>query len=309
MAEKKDTETTAKTTTSKAKKAAGEKASTAKTTAAKTAEKAEKAVDEAAEKVEKAAEKAEETVKKTTAKASEEKPAAKASSAKKPEKPYSTAGAMERRIGAIICWVLAIVCEIFAICLYTGKLEITFMSTTVLLVILIVVDLILVIIGSLLWKKANHIDPASKKNKVKFFLWNNMGVIACIVAFLPFIIVILTDKENKDPQMKKIAGIAAAIALVIGVLFSIEWSPISSEEKTEQIKYANHVYYTQFGKKYHLYEDCQHINTSDTKTENTVEEAINHGCNGVCKTCADRYEKENGKSYLTIQDAVENGTE
>ena len=300
MAEKKETESTAKTTRAKkttAEKPVAEKAASAKATAAKTAEKAEKT-----------AEKVEETVKKTAEKVSEEKPASKASSAKKPEKPYSTAGAMERRIGAIICWVLAIVCEIFAICLYTGKLEITFMSTKVALIILIVLDLVLVIIGSLLWKKANHIDPASKKNKLKFFLWNNMGVIACIVAFLPFIIIILTDKENKDPQMKKIAGIAAAIALVIGVLFSIEWSPISSEEKTEQIQYAHHVYYTQFGKKYHLYGDCQHINTSDTKTENTVEEAINHGCNGVCKTCADRYEKEHdGESYLNIKDAVENG--
>ena len=315
MAEKKDTETTAKTTRAKkttAEKAVTEKASTAKAAAEKTAEKAEKTVEKAEKTVEKAAEKVEKTAEKTaakaesTAKAASEK-ASSAKSSKTPEKPYSTAGAMERRIGAIICWVLAIVCEIFAICLYTGKLEITFMKTTIALVILIVVDLILVIIGSLLWKKANHIDPASKKNKLKFFLWNNMGVIACIVAFLPFIIVILTDTENKDPQMKKIAGIAAAIALVIGVLFSIEWSPISQEEKTAQVQYSEHVYYTQWGKKYHLYEDCSHINNSDSKTEASVEEAINHGCNDVCKTCADKYEKENGKSYLDIQAAVEEG--
>jgi cation transport ATPase len=310
MAEKKETESAAKTTTAKktTAKSSGAKASTAKAAA----DKAEKVVEKASEKAEAVAEKAEETVKKTAAKAAEEKPAAKTSSAKSsktPEKPYSTAGAMERRIGAIICWVLAIVCEIFAICLYTGKLEITFMKTTIALVILIVVDLILVIIGSLLWKKANHIDPASKKNKLKFFLWNNMGVIACIVAFLPFIIVILTDKENKDPQMKKIAGIAAAIALVIGVLFSIEWSPISQEEKTAQVKYSEHVYYTQWGKKYHLYEDCSHINNSDSKTEASVEEAINHGCNGVCKTCAGKYAAANpGQSYFDIQDAVEGGT-
>lgn len=312
MAEKKDTETTAKTTRAKkttAEKAVTEKASTAKAAAEKAAEKAEKTVEKAEKTVEKAAEKVEKTAEKTAAKAENTAKASSAKSSKTPEKPYSTAGAMERRIGAIICWVLAIVCEIFAICLYTGKLEITFMKTTIALVILIVVDLILVIIGSLLWKKANHIDPASKKNKLKFFLWNNMGVIACIVAFLPFIIVILTDKENKDPQMKKIAGIAAAIALVIGVLFSIEWSPISQEEKTAQVQYSEHVYYTQWGKKYHLYEDCSHINNSDSKTEASVEEAINHGCNGVCKTCAGKYAAANpGQSYFDIQDAVEGGT-
>lgn len=311
MAEKKETESASKTTTAKktTAKSSGAKASTAKAAA----DKAEKVVEKASEKAEAVAEKAEETVKKTTAKAAEEKPAAKTSSAKSsktPEKPYSTAGAMERRIGAIICWVLAFVCEIFAICLYFGKLEITFMSTLVAVIVLLVLDLILVVIGSLLWKKANHIDPASKKNKVKFFLWNNMGVIACIIAFLPFIIMILTDKENKDPRMKKIAAIAAVVALVIGFLFSFEWSPISAEEKAEQIKYANSVYYTQFGKKYHLYEDCSHINNSDTKTEASVEEAINHGCNDVCKTCAGRYASEHdGESYLNIKDAVENGTE
>ena len=240
--------------------------------------------------------------KETKEKAAAKKPASKAS-----EKPYSTAGATERRIGAVICWLAAIACEIVAICLYSGKIEITFMNTLVALVALLVIDLILVIVGSMLWKKANHIDPASEKNKVKFFLWNNMGVIACIIAFLPFIIMILTDKENKDPKMKKIAGIAAAIALVIGVLFAIDWHPISEEAKTEQVKYQNQVYRTQFGKKYHLFDDCQHINGSDSKTECTVEEAINHGCNDVCKTCADRYEKENGKSYLDIKDAVEEG--
>lgn len=299
MAEKKETESTAKTTRAKkttAEKPVAEKAASAKATAAKTAEKAEKT-----------AEKVEETVKKTAEKVSEEKPASKASSAKKPEKPYSTAGAMERRIGAIICWVLAIACEIFAICLYTGKLEITFMNTIVAIVILVIVDLILVIVGSLLWKKANHIDPASKKNKLKFFLWNNMGVIACIVAFIPFLIVILTDKENKDPQMKKICGIAVGIALVIGVLFGIEWSPISSEEKTEQMQeYSNDdVWYTMFGKKYHLYEDCQHINKSDSKTKSTVEGAINHGCNGVCKTCQNNKQKE--LENQNDKNAVENG--
>jgi len=306
MAEKKETESTAKTT--RAKKSGGANGTAKKTSAAKSA--AEKTVEKASEKIEQAAETADETVKKASAKVSDEKPARKSSSAKKPEKPYSTAGAMERRIGAVICWVVAILCEILAICLLTGKIEITFMPTIGAVIGLLVIDLILVIVGSLLWKKANHIDPASKKNKIKFFLWNNMGVIACIIALLPFIIVAFMDKDNKDPKMRKIALIAAAIALVIGTLFSIEWSPISAEEKAEQIQYSEKVWYTQFGKKYHLYEDCQHINSSDSKTSNSVEEAINHGCNDVCKTCVERYAKEHdGASYLNIKDAVENGTD
>ena len=215
------------------------------------------------------------------------------------------------RIGAVVAWILALVAEFFAIKSFMICEDETIlgMAPMTAMIVFLAIDLVCVLGGSLLWKKANHIDPASKKNKLKFFLWNNMGVIACILAFLPFIAIALMDKDNQDPRMKKIATIAAAVALAIGVLFSIEWSPISQEEKTAQVKYSEHVYYTQWGKKYHLYEDCSHINNSDSKTEASVEEAINHGCNGVCKTCAGKFAAANpGQSYFDIQDAVEGGT-
>ena len=62
-----------------------------------------------------------------------------------------------------------------------------------------VLDLVFVIIGAQLWKKANKIKPASEKNKFLFWLWNNMGVIACAVAFIPFVILafpFLLGKEH-----------------------------------------------------------------------------------------------------------------
>ncbi|HQI71472.1 MAG TPA: hypothetical protein PLT47_12020, partial [Bacteroidales bacterium] len=51
------------------------------------------------------------------------------------------------------------------------------------------------IIGSLQWKKANRFDPASEKDKIRFFIQNQLGAIISIIAFLPLIILIFTNKN------------------------------------------------------------------------------------------------------------------
>lgn len=216
-----------------------------------------------------------------------------------------------KRVGAVCLWVAAIVLEVLAILVVFGKLPITFMSSLVFMCILLALDLVCVIIGASLWKSANHIDPASEKNKVKFWLWNNMGLIVTVFAFLPFIILTLTNK-NADKKTKVVATVAGVIALLIGGLCARDWNPISAEEKAAQEgTYADaalpegDVYFTKFGKKYHLYETCQHINKSDTlysakssdeyaEVGNCVAVAVNFGCNDVCKTCANKFAKENG---------------
>ena len=137
------------------------------------------------------------------------------------------------RVGAVILWVLAFVFEILAVLIIFGKLNITFLPTMWLLIILIVLDLVCVIIGSQLWKKANHIRPASEKNKALFWIWNNMGLIVAVAAFLPFIILTLTNKKA-DKNTKIVAVAVGAIALVIGVLVGHEWNPLSAEQKAEQ---------------------------------------------------------------------------
>ncbi|MBQ2600179.1 hypothetical protein II582_02185 [bacterium] len=65
-----------------------------------------------------------------------------------------------------------------------------------------------------MWKKANHIDPASEKNKAKFWLWNNLGTILSVVAFLPIIILVFTNKDL-DKKSKSLVGGVAIAALVI----------------------------------------------------------------------------------------------
>ena len=219
------------------------------------------------------------------------------------------------RVGAVILWVAAIVFEILAVLVAFGKLNITFMNTLVCLIILIVLDLVCVIIGSQLWKKANHIAPASKKNPTKFWLWNNMGQIVAVFAFVPLIILLLTNK-NLDKKTRTIAVIAAAVALLIGGAASIDYNPISAEEKAAaEAAITGGVYFTQFGKVYHTHvnddgtvtnhahetddgKDCPYLNRSDSLTYGTVEEAIAAGKTRLCSYCA-RHDGINTEGLLT----------
>jgi uncharacterized membrane protein YhdT len=80
-----------------------------------------------------------------------------------------------RRVWAIVCRVIAIAFEVIGILKLTDVINwFSGLDITWFLIICIVLDLIFVVIGSLLWKKANHIDPVSEKNKTKFWLWNNL---------------------------------------------------------------------------------------------------------------------------------------
>lgn len=85
--------------------------------------------------------------------------------------------AKQLRLFAILAWVIAIAGEVFTI------LKLISNETLVWLIIAIVVILALAITGSLLWKKANRMDPASEKDKVKFFIQTQLGAIIAVIAF------------------------------------------------------------------------------------------------------------------------------
>ncbi len=193
------------------------------------------------------------------------------------------------RIGAVILWVFAIVFEVLALLVVLGKVDLRFMSQLAQLIVFLILDLACVIAGAQLWKKANHIDPASEKNKVKFWLWNNMGVIVCVIAFVPFIILLLTNK-NVDKKTKTIATIVAIIALLLGGLFSYDWNPVSLEEKEAAVQAlgSDDVYWTRFGRVYHTHDDCQALNQSEELTYGTVEQAIAANRTRLCSFCAKR---------------------
>ena len=215
-------------------------------------------------------------------------------------------GATSRRIGAVILWILALACEVVAILNVINKLELPKFSQTVWLIALIVLDLIFVVCGSMLWKKANHIDPASEKNKVKFWLWNNLGSLVSVVAFLPLIIFVLTNKDM-DKKTKTVVSIVAACALVIGGLASYDWNPVSSEQleaaRAEILANGNYdtnadgepvVYWVEHSKKYHINSSCSAINRSNSTSDiyrGTIDAAYQKGLTEPCRICIKAIEK------------------
>ncbi|MBP1552422.1 MAG: hypothetical protein J6C04_09095 [Oscillospiraceae bacterium] len=200
--------------------------------------------------------------------------------------PVGNAGGL--RAGAVALWVAALVCEIVAVMIYSGKINWTFVATIWQIIAALMLDLALVVTGAQLWKKANHIKPASEKNKFTFWLWNNMGVVACAVCFIPFIIIALLNKET-DKKTKTVAVAVAVVALLISGVASYDWNPVSEEMQQAAINaIADDVYWSPFGKVYHTHDDCQSLNQSDQLTYGTVEQAIAENRTRLCSFCAKR---------------------
>ncbi|WP_156891273.1 hypothetical protein [Agromyces subbeticus] len=158
-------------------------------------------------------------------------------------------------------WLLAIAGEAFAIFWVLRQVPVNM----VLLIILIVVIGALAIGGSLLWKKANRLDPASKEDTVRFFMQNQLGAIIAVIAFLPLIILVFTNK-NMDGKQKALAGV---IAIVIGggaIALGVDYNPPSVEQYTEesntieQLTGQDLVYWTKSGSVFHVCADVPDVN-------------------------------------------------
>lgn len=169
------------------------------------------------------------------------------------------------RVIAVVGWIVAIGCQIFA---YFKLQEVP--VNMVWMIGLIIVALIFAILGNLLWKKANRLDPASEKNKFKFFVQNQLGMIISVLAFLPMVVLIFTNK-NLSGKQKGILGSVAIAALAAAGLTGTDFNPPSVEQYAEQTKQVellndgvNQVYWTPSGKSYHLYQDCSYINGKRT---------------------------------------------
>ena len=144
-------------------------------------------------------------------------------------KEYTKKSATGRRVGAFILWLLGIACEVLAILELLKKVTLPKFDMVTWLIILIVADLLFVVCGSLLWKKANHIDPKSEKNKFGFWTWNNLGTIMSIIAFLPLVVLIFTNKDL-DKKSKGLVGGIAIVALLVAGISSYDFNPVSQED-------------------------------------------------------------------------------
>ena len=215
--------------------------------------------------------------------------------------------ATTKRVRAIISWIIAIAFEVIGILKLTDVINwFSGLNITTFLIICIVLDLIFVIIGSLLWKKANHIDPASEKNKTKFWLWNNLWTILSIIAFLPIIILIFTDKDL-DKKSKGLVGGIAIAALAIAGLASYDWNPVSMEwlERAEkevlQVSPSGTVYWAEHSKKYHVDQDCPAFSRSETVYEGTVRDAYEKGLTDPCRRCIPEYHEDEDTEDTEIE--------
>ena len=139
--------------------------------------------------------------------------------------------------------------------------------------------------------------------KVKFFIQNQLGAIIGVIAFLPLVILIFTNK-NMDKKQKGVVGAIAVIAMLAAGITGIDFNPPSQEKYAEQTAQVeslrdgvNHVYWTKSGNSYHLYSDCSYINTDRTNEifEGTVAQARDlKNITDLCDRCQNRAIKEKG---------------
>jgi hypothetical protein len=222
----------------------------------------------------------------------------------------SVAKAKQLRLFAALAWIVAMGLQAYAI---FGVLLKPPVNMTI-LIILIVVNLILAIVGSTLWKKSNRLDPASEKETVKFFIQNQLGAIMGVLAFLPLVILIFMSKDLSGKE-KGIAGSIAAIALLIAGISGVDFNPASIEQYTEQTREIeilnngnNLVYWTKYGTRYHLYTECYHINKDATSEiiEGSVASARElKNITELCKTCRSKRMKEIDMTEDDFQSRVE----
>lgn len=198
-------------------------------------------------------------------------------------------GAGKLRIASWILWALAIVCEVVAFLILNGTIYVPDEKFTMMLLIPLIVDFVLAFIGSQLWKKANDKDPASKKEKFKFFLQNQLGLIMTLICFVPIIILLLVNKDL-EKGTKKIVSIVAIIMLVVCSLFSIDWNPTSAEDlaaaEGAAVEFgADTVYWTAFGKSFHYDQDCHSLARSKTLYEGNISDAFAANRHDPCDHC------------------------
>ncbi|WP_295100311.1 hypothetical protein [uncultured Microbacterium sp.] len=161
------------------------------------------------------------------------------------------------------------------------------------LLILLVVIAALAITGSVLWKKANRLDPARRSETVRFFVQNQLGAIIAIVAFLPLVILIFLNKDMSKGQ-KTTAGIVGVVLALLATVIGVDFNPPSVEKYTADQSAVilmlgkDEVVWVDGGAVYHVCDEVSDIQTGSEKRTGTTAEAV-----------------EAGKSRLTLKFASE----
>ena len=156
-----------------------------------------------------------------------------------------------------------------------------------LLIGFIVVIALLAIGGSLLWRQANRLNPASREEPVRFFIQNQLGAFIAIIAFLPLIIMIFLN-QDMTPQQRNSAGIIAVIAALAATYFGIDFQPLSSEQLAVESQVVQElvgqdlVWWSQGGGVVHLCEGVSDLeNVTTAVSGGPISEALGLGKKGI----------------------------
>ena len=131
-------------------------------------------------------------------------------------------------------------------------------------------------------------------------------------------LILENQKDKKSMFLRMAFCVVAGIGFLVLFILLLDLVEPTNQETPESNKQAAEqlyrddelpegtVYFTQFGKKYHLYNDCQYINkeevvisvrmfaedSADDDTFSICHSAIAYGCNDVCQSCAERFKEE-----------------
>lgn len=151
------------------------------------------------------------------------------------------------------------------------------------LIVAFVVIAALSITGSMLWKKANRLDPARRSETVKFFVQNQLGAIVAVIAFVPLIILVLMNKDMSKSQ-KGIAGAIGGVLAIAAIVLGIDYNPSSVEQYTAdqstviQILGEDEVVWVEGGGVYHVCAEVPDVaNASTPEGTGTTADAVAAG--------------------------------
>ncbi|MFT3715560.1 MAG: hypothetical protein QM774_06325 [Gordonia sp. (in: high G+C Gram-positive bacteria)] len=229
--------------------------------------------------------------------------------------PEAKKKALTYRIIAAVLWVASIAVEVYVI--WKILLAHDTGDHMTLLIILLVVMAALTLIGAYFWRKANHIDPASAQEKFRFFVQNQLGAIIAVIAFLPIIVLIFTDKDLSGKQKGLLGGLAILIGAAV-VAGSADWDPASQEGYSTDNNIVNQitnpkgvVWYSPTGSTYHVCKDgatiTGHVNP-DKVVSGTVDEARAAGAKRLTKSWEPEARLHCGVPQATIDNILNGGT-
>lgn len=182
--------------------------------------------------------------------------------------PEQKSKARNLRILAFVAWIAAIGLQFWVI---FGLLQASPVNMVLTIAIIVAIGA-LAIAGNLMWRKSNRLDPASEKDKFRFFVQNQLGIFMTALAFIPMIVLILM---NKDIDTKQKTILTAVAALMFGgAAFTGYEGNAASQEAYSQDKNlvltltgADEVFWTAGGSVYHLCEDVSDLQRdSETMT-------------------------------------------